>query len=85
MDETLSQRIARLRLAAGLSRGELALNIRAMSGRMVISKWESGTVPNGRWVAALADALGVSSHYLLTGRESEFTTSEPAPDTSAGA
>ncbi len=79
----------RLRLAAKLSRGELALNIRALSGRMVIGKWEDGTVPNGRWIAALSNALGVSSHYLLTGQESEFTTpespSEPAPDAAGGA
>ncbi len=81
----LAGRIKSLREAKGLTQAELAVEARLISGRNIICSWEDGGQPGARFIPALADALGVSSHYLLTGRESEFTTSAPATDTTAGA
>lgn len=90
--EQLADRIKRLREAAGMSHAELALEARLVSGRQQVYTWESGGQPGSRFIPQLADALEVSSHYLLTGHESRFVAGsaatgavpQPSVDTACG-
>ncbi len=74
----LADRIKALREAKGFSQAELALEARLLSGRNIICTWEAGRQPGAKFIPQLADALGVSSHYLLTGRESAFVSGAAA-------
>lgn len=62
--EVLAARIKRLRLASGLTRGQLgdSVGVSATS----VGKWETGPfLPRGRNVAKLAGALGIDVTALL--------------------
>lgn len=62
--EPLAGRIKRLRIANGLTQGELAALIGITSA--AVGKWESGDfLPKGRYVAKLAGALGIDVSELL--------------------
>ena len=64
MEETIGERIKRLREAAGLSQWKLA----AAAGvpQSTLWRWETkGAAPGSTKLSALADALGVTTDYLL--------------------
>lgn len=62
--ETLAVRVKRLRVAGGLTQGQLGALI-GISGAAV-GRWESGEyLPKGRYVAKLARALGIDVAALL--------------------
>lgn len=62
--ESLAVRIKRLRLASGLTQGQLGALI-GISGSAV-GRWEMGEyLPKGRYVAKLAQALGIDVATLL--------------------
>lgn len=64
--ESMSQRLARLRRAQGLSQEKLAEALGV--SRQAVSKWESGQAnPDIRYLAAMSRQLGVSADYLLSG------------------
>ena len=65
--ESLGSRIRRLRLEQGISQEALALRI-GCPGHANISRYESGSrVPSMESIDKLANALGVTRRYLLTG------------------
>lgn len=70
MQETIGARIRRLRMAAGISQGELQR--RSGVSQRMISFYERDeshpSIPSG---VALATALGVSADYLFTGVDKE--------------
>lgn len=76
---TFGERLKQARKAAKLTQRELAQ--RLSTDVMNISRWERGEVkrPSGENLAALADALGVSSDFLLLGREPAPRRSGPPP------
>lgn len=62
--ESLAVRIKRLRIANGLTQGELGERIGISSS--AVGKWESGEfLPKGRYVAKLAEGLGIDVAELL--------------------
>ena len=62
--ESMAVRIKRLRLAGGLTQGQLGALI-GISGAAV-GRWELGEyLPKGRYVAKLAQALGIDVAALL--------------------
>lgn len=62
--ESLAVRVKRLRLAGGLTQGQLGTLI-GISGAAV-GRWETGEyLPKGRYVAKLARALGIDVAALL--------------------
>ena len=63
--ETLGQRFKRLRIAAGLTQGQLA--DRAKCGQSTISGLENDTRTKRPDLITLAHVLGVDAYYLLTG------------------
>ncbi|WP_429091802.1 LexA family protein [Aeromonas veronii] len=64
--ETINDRISARRRAQKMSQDELAKRIGIT--RVSISKWESGlNQPKGRYLNDLAEALGVTVDWLLTG------------------
>lgn len=66
--ETFESRIARLRRAKGWSQRELAARIGTRSNQ--ISKFETGAYqPRLETISKLAEALGTTTDFLLTGRE----------------
>lgn len=67
-NETVGQRIARLREERDMSRGQLGLAIQSTAGRQLVAGWESGKLPSARWLVPLAAALDCSCDYVLTGR-----------------
>ena len=68
--ETFESRIARLRRAKGWSQRELAARIGTRSNQ--ISKFETGAYqPRLETISKLAEALGTTTDFLLTGREPE--------------
>jgi transcriptional regulator with XRE-family HTH domain len=72
---TISQRIFRLLKAKGKMQKELA----AYTGisTAAISDWKThGTNPSSDKIVAIAEFLGTSPEYLLTGKESEKNLSE---------
>ena len=70
IQESLGARLRRLRIEADLSPGALAAAIQTPSGRSLVAAWEADrAVPSSRWAVPLADALGVSVRYLLTGQD----------------
>lgn len=63
----IGERLARARLAAGLTQREVADRIGVKES--TIGKWESGeTSPRGHRVSKLAGMLGVSISWILMGR-----------------
>jgi transcriptional regulator with XRE-family HTH domain len=78
--ETVGQRVSRLRQARGLGLRELARVTGLHHSR--ISRIEAGLTVKvaGAVVATLADALGTSSTYLLTGAEPWPRESYPPED-----
>lgn len=64
----LADRIRQARRAAKLSQAELAETLEVASS--AVAQWESpnGTTPRIEKFPALADAIGVSADWLLTGR-----------------
>jgi transcriptional regulator with XRE-family HTH domain len=69
MHEMLSERIRRLRLARKLTQKQLAERMGA-SHYLTIGQWENGRrMPSSSLVSELARALGVSTDYLLHGRD----------------
>ena len=77
--ESIAARILRLRLAAGMSQGKLALDLQSTSGRALVASWESGRKPGADWIIKIADAFGVSCDYLLLGHETEAPPYAPPP------
>ncbi len=70
---TISERILKLRKEAGFSQEAFAEKLGV--SRQSVSKWESGNVtPDLDKVVAMCELFGVSTDYLLTGKE------DPAPD-----
>ena len=69
-EETPGQRIRRLREAAGLSPDELAEKAGTdVLSANTIARIEAGRVrPFGPFLSALAQALGVTEDYILSGR-----------------
>ena len=62
--EPLALRIKRLRMAGGLTQGQLGGLIGISS--TAVGKWESGEfLPKGRYVAKLAEGLGIDVAELL--------------------
>jgi len=79
--ETLAQRVKRLRESKGMSQGELARRC-GYAGNMPISNLENGrtkNAPEAGPLAAMAEALGVSVHYLLRGAEAESDEASGSP------
>ncbi|WP_051276649.1 helix-turn-helix domain-containing protein [Desulfovirgula thermocuniculi] len=68
---TFSERLKMLRKQRGYLQKELASIVGVKRG--TIASWESGRVPELRWVERLADVFNVSTDYLL-GR-----TNDPTP------
>jgi len=63
-EDSLGVRIKRLRIASGLTQGQLGTLIGVSS--TAVGNWESGEFhPKGRYVAKLADALGIDVSELL--------------------
>ena len=72
-EETLGQRLRRLRTERGLSQEELARKA-GIAARAQISRFEGGTRnPGPEALQSLANVLGVSLTYLISG------TDEPEP------
>ncbi len=66
----LSERIQHLRKSRGMSQEELAEEIGV--SRQAVSKWESEqSMPDLEKVILLSDFFGVTTDYLLKGREPE--------------
>ena len=66
----LSERIQHLRKSRGMSQEELAEKIGV--SRQAVSKWESEqSMPDLEKVILLSDFFGVTTDYLLKGREPE--------------
>jgi transcriptional regulator with XRE-family HTH domain len=66
--EALGRRILQLRNRRGLSQGDLANRVGSTPTQ--ISKYERGAYePKAELLARLADALGTSTDFLITGRE----------------
>lgn len=62
--ESLGFRIKRLRMASGLTQGQLGALIGISS--TAVGNWESGEFhPKGRYVTKLAEALGIDVSELL--------------------
>lgn len=62
--EPLAVRIKRLRIASGLTQGQLGALIGISS--TAVGKWEAGEfLPKGRYVVKLASALGIDVSALL--------------------
>lgn len=71
MDETLGQRINRLRLEHGLSQEALAKQIGRRTNKSMISRWESDTdKPRIDNLQDLARVFGISLNELATGEVS---------------
>ncbi|MFQ2188993.1 LexA family protein [Aeromonas jandaei] len=78
--ETINDRISARRRAQKMSQDELAKRIGIT--RVSISKWESGlNQPKGRYLNDLAEALGVTVDWLLTGSGDtpELAEEQPIP------
>ncbi|BED98402.1 peptidase [Aeromonas dhakensis] len=78
--ETINDRISARRRAQKMSQDELAKRIGIT--RVSISKWESGlNQPKGRYLNDLAEALGVTVDWLLTGSGDtpELPEEQPIP------
>ena len=70
MTDTFPARLKETREARKLTQDELGEMVGA--NRVAISRYESGTIrPNGKRLAALADALDVTVEYLMGGDPSE--------------
>lgn len=67
MTELVSERIRRLRQARGLTQRDLGERIGAT--HMSVHYWERGSDMMARYVLPMARALGVTTDYLLAGRE----------------
>lgn len=67
MTELVSERIRRLRQARGLTQRDLGERIGA--SHMAVHYWERGSDMMARYVLPLSRALGVTTDYLLAGRE----------------
>lgn len=64
----MNERIAARRKSEGLSQADLARRVGISS--VAVGKWESGlNQPKGRYINDLANALGVSVRWLLTGEQ----------------
>ena len=73
-DNTLGQRIRRLRLEATPRITQIALAERCRVSRQSVNLWERDcTSPGGECLLAAAEHLGVSPRYLLTGEEGPNT------------
>ena len=69
--ETIGQRIRRLRLMHAMKQSDLADALGRGTSHSLISQWESGYChPRINEIPHVAITLGVTSDYLLTGRES---------------
>ena len=66
--ENLGLRIYELRKAKGLTQEELATRMGGGTNKSMICKWERGiSMPSLTNAKRLADALGCSLHFLVTG------------------
>ena len=63
--ETLGTRLRRLREEKGISRAEFAKRVGASPAS--VWNWESGTLPRGRALTAMASLLGTSEDFLTSG------------------
>lgn len=62
--EPLAVRIKRLRMASGLTQGQLAERLGL--SQAAVGRWEAGEfLPKGRYVVKLAGALGINVSALL--------------------
>ena len=79
MEETVYQRIRRLRTDKGMTQLDLAKKV-GYSGKDMVSRVESGKVDISRnRLIQFADALGVSPLYLFNGSESIEEIGQPLP------
>lgn len=68
--ETCGERIRRLRIARGLTQKQLAERL-GSAHYLTVGQWEhERCIPSSELLPALGRALGVTTDYLLTGRES---------------
>lgn len=77
--ESLGSRLRRLREEKGFSRAEFAKRVGASPAS--VWNWESGTLPRGRALTAIANLLGTSEGFLTNGVEGG---SQPARQTQGG-
>lgn len=63
--ESLGARLRRLREEKGLSRAEFAKRVGASPAS--VWNWESGTLPRGKALTAIANLFGTSEDFLSTG------------------
>ena len=75
-NETFGQRVKRLREALNLTQAQLAKRC-GMAWQSTIGNIEAGNRSGSRNVAKLAQALGVSAHYLETGKGDPGATVSP--------
>lgn len=72
--KTIGQRIEAARAHAGMSRAELG--VKSGTSEPAIFGWErKGKIPKPRSLAKIAEALGVTTHFLATGE----AAGEPVP------
>lgn len=80
-DEEWGSRIKGLREAAGLSQLRMA-EIAGLTDRKTVAGWESnGILPGADAIRRLAEHFGVSTDFLLTGRE--HGSDAPSPEAEA--
>lgn len=80
-EETLQERLKRLRMERGLSQRDLS-TLAGFGSRCTLIRFESGNrIPNAGHLQSLADALGVSLTYLITGTDEPPEPLKPATPT----
>lgn len=73
-----ADRIRDLRARAGLSQEALARKLGV--SKNTVARWEKGAVPSGENASQLAEALGSSSDWILTGAAATAAEETAAPD-----
>ena len=69
------ERVMELIEKEGITKNKLLTSLQL--GKNSFVDWSKGSKPNGETVAKIANYFGVSTDYLLTGKEDEKTSSHP--------
>lgn len=77
-EETMAQRLTRLREERGLTQAQLATKLTGVAGAGTVGGWESkeGKVPGLQTLIELSDLYNVELYYLATGRGPETRVPE---------